>query len=146
MARLTGAAAALLLMLSLAACGATEEEKAARVLESSVHELAAGDTQAACEAFSTEARREWLKETGGDYCAWLRESASKMTPNRKRQYAAAKAVRVKVRGDRATGYLRFGDCIVSRSDTRLIRDDSGDWRIEDLGGGTTGREKRCLDR
>ena len=145
MGRFRGAAAVAVVMLVLTGCGGSDEEDVARVLESYPHALAAGDARAACEAFSPEAQREQVRRPGG-LCAFLRETVSEMTPEQRRRSRATKAVRVEVEADRATGYLQYGDCILTTSESELSRSDSGDWRIESMGGVSTGNETRCLDR
>lgn len=133
MGRFRDAAVVVVATLLLTGCGGSQEDDVARVLESYPHARAAGDARAACDAFSLEARREQSR-AGGGFCVFLRETASEMTPEQRRRSGAAKVVRVEVEGDRATGYLQFGDCIVRTSESELRRDGSGDWRIERMGG------------
>jgi hypothetical protein len=115
-------------VLMLAGCGASDEQDVARVLESYPHALAAGDAQAACDTYSPQAQRAQVSRPGG-LCAYLRHSVSRLTPAERRRLAAARAVRVKVKGARATGYLQFGQCILTVSGSELQRTDAGDWQI-----------------
>jgi hypothetical protein len=127
--------------LGLAGCGTSDEEEVARVLETYPHALAAGNAQAACDAFSPRAQ---LEQSRAGFCASLRESASEMTPAERRRLAAAEAVHVKVEGDRATGYLRFGDCTFIPSGSELTRSDDGQWQIDRMGGPANHEQKRCF--
>jgi hypothetical protein len=145
MRRFAGAAAVAVVLLVAAGCGGSDQDGVARVSESYPRALAAGDARAACNAFSPEAQREQSR-SAVSFCAFLRETVSKMTAEERRRARAAKAVRIEVEGDRATGYLQYGDCVVTTSESELRRDDSGDWRIQSMGGVGTGNEKLCLNR
>jgi hypothetical protein len=123
---------------SLVGCGASEEERVAEALESYPHALAAGDGREACAAFTREGRRSYP-------CDELERIASEMTPAQRRRSEAAEAVRIEVDGDRATAYLRYGDCIVTTSGSVLVRDDAGDWRIERMGASANHEQKRCVE-
>ena len=135
-------AVAAVAVLGLAGCGTSDEEEVARVLEMHPHALAAGDARAACEVFSPQAHPE---QSRAGFCATLRETVSELTPADRRRLAAAEAVRVEVEGDRATGYLRFGDCIVIASGSELSRSDAGEWQIDRRGGPANHEQERCLD-
>jgi hypothetical protein len=144
MGRFMDAAVVAVATVLLAGCGGSQEDDVARVLETYPHALAAGDARAACDAFSPEAQRE-RSRAGGGLLRFAAETAAEMTPEQRRRSGAAKAVRVEVEGDRATGYLQLGDCVVRTSESELRRDGSGEWRIERMGGVSTGIETLCLD-
>jgi hypothetical protein len=113
----------------LATAEPRDAEKVAEELESYPHALAAGDAEAACEAWSPQAQREQSGRSG-DFCAYLRRTVSEITLAERHRSAAAQAVRVAVDGDRAIGYLQYSDCLVAASGVELSRNESGDWLIE----------------
>jgi hypothetical protein len=58
--------------------------------------------------------------------------------------ADAKAVRIRVDGDHASGYLRVGQCVLRKTLTDLVRDKSGEWKIDAIGVTTGMPDTPCL--
>jgi hypothetical protein len=127
----------------LVGCGTSDAERVERALESYPRALAAGDGHRACASFTREGRREAQRR--GDFCAALERIASKMTSRQRLRSQLAQAVRIEVDGNRATGYLRYGGCVVITTRSMLVRDEAGDWRIERMGGPASARQSVCLE-
>lgn len=108
---------------------------------SSPRALAAGDAEAACASFTARARRA----QSGHVCGFLERTAAEMTVEEARRSRTATGRPRRYSGDRATGYLQYGDCILRTSGSELVRDESGWWRIDGLGAvGTGPEETTCL--
>jgi hypothetical protein len=121
----------------LGGCGTSDRERVAQRLEAYAHSIAAGDARGACDAF-TQAERAAREPD----CGLLSTREARIT------IKDAKAARIRMYGDdRATGYLRVGDCVLRGTRTDLTRDKSGAWRMEDFGitSGQTGSPmSRCI--
>jgi hypothetical protein len=96
-----------LAILAMTGCGASDRDRVARRMEGYAHSLAAHDTRGACAALTPLRRRQTSPgcgvpqrdaRSGGVAFALL--------------LADARAVRIRIDGDHAFGYLRVGRCIV----------------------------------
>jgi hypothetical protein len=117
-----------LAIVLLAGCGTSHRDRVARRLEGYAHSLAAHDVPAACAAFTAQRRR--LEPPG---CG----VPQRTSPSGPRTFALlladAWAARIRIDGDQAFGYLRVGQCVLRKTLTTLVRDESGEWKIDAMG-------------
>jgi hypothetical protein len=128
----------------LGGCATSDRDRVAQRLEAYAHSVAAGDSRGACDAFTPTQRAAREPHCGQLSNREVRIVAEARTPTIK----DAKAARIRMDGDdRATGYLRIGDCVLRATRTDLTKDKSGTWRMEDFSitrGQTGSPMSRCI--
>jgi hypothetical protein len=111
-----------------AGCGASDRDRVAQRMEGYAHSLAVHDERAACAALTARGRR--LESPG---CG----VPQRTSPGGARTFALlladARAARIRVDGDHASGYLRVGRCVLRKTLAALVRDHSRAWRIDAIG-------------
>jgi hypothetical protein len=132
-----------LAIVPVAGCGTSDRDRVAQRMEGYAHSLAAHDARAACAAFTTHRRR--LEPPG---CG----VSQRTSPSGARTFALllgdARAARIVVHGDHASGFLRVGECVLRKTLTSLVRDKSGEWKIEAFGTilGTAVPQAACVNQ
>ncbi len=134
-----GRVVAVLAVALTTACGASDETRVARAIAALFDGIADRDVDAICAV----AAPEYRQRDGGCRKAWADQLKQPLTPESARRFRAVEAARIVIDGNRATAYLRDGNCVVGGSDTQLRKTDRG-WLIVEVGGVVNAATPDCL--
>jgi hypothetical protein len=115
-------------IVSVAGCGTSDRDRVAQRMEGYAQSLAAHDARAACAALTATARR--LQQPG---CGVAQRTSSSGSRTLVLLLADARAARISIHGDHASGFLRVGRCVLRTTLTNLERGQSGEWKIDAFG-------------
>ncbi len=110
-----GRVVAVLAVAMMTACGTTDETRVAGAIAAHFDGIADRDADAICAG----AAPEYRQSDGGCRKTWAEQIKQPLTPERARRFRAVEAARIEIDGNRATAYLRDGNCVVGGSDTQL---------------------------
>ncbi len=129
----------MLVVAMTTACGTTDETRVAGAIDAHLDGIADRDADAICGVAAPEYRRDY----GGCREDWAERLKRPLPPEREREFRALEATRIEIDGNRATAYLRDGNCVVGGSDTQLRKTDRG-WLIVEVGTVTNAATPDCL--